>query len=225
MARSDLLAYLVSSAEAVRVPHPIRVAVDGPDAAGKTVLADELGQALASRGRSVIRASVDGFHRPRAERSRRGPESPESYYEDSFDTIGIQESLLAPLGPGGDLCYRTALFDYREDRPVHSPLLEAPRDAILVFDGVFLLRRELRRHWDYAVFVDARFEVTLQRALRRDVGLFGSTAEVERRYRERYIPGQRLYYARANPQARADVVVVNDDPSVPTWQTRGRAQR
>jgi uridine kinase len=84
MARSDLLAYLVSSVEAIRLPHPIRVAVDGPDAAGKTVLADELGEALVARGRAVIRASVDGFHRPR-ERYRRGPDSPEGYYEDSFD--------------------------------------------------------------------------------------------------------------------------------------------
>jgi uridine kinase len=224
MARSDLLAFLVSSVEAIAVPHPVRVAVDGPDAAGKTVLADELGHALAGKGRSVIRASTDSFHRPREERYRRGPLSPEGYYEDSFDIAGIHDSLLAPLGPDGDLRYRTALFDHLEDRPVLRPLLEARRDAILIFDGVFLLRPELLPHWDYAVFVDARFDVTLQRALHRDVELLGSAAEVERRSQRRYIPGQQLYYVRANPHARADVVVVNDDPSVPSWRFDDRGE-
>jgi hypothetical protein len=41
-------------------------------------------------------------------------------------------------------------------------------------------------------------------------------AEVERRYRQRYIPGQQLYFAEANPAGAADVVLVNDDPARPT---------
>jgi len=49
----------------------VRTAIDGPDAAGKTTLADELAVALRERGRDVIRASIDGFHRPRRERYRR----------------------------------------------------------------------------------------------------------------------------------------------------------
>src|SRR5437763_3560056 len=84
-ARAAVVAELVETIAAVCRPHPVRVAIDGPDAAGKTTLADELAAGLRGRGREAIRASIDGFHRPRAARYRRGPDSPEGYYEDSFD--------------------------------------------------------------------------------------------------------------------------------------------
>ncbi len=38
----------------VRRPHPVRVAIDGADAAGKTTLADELVKPLEARGRTAI---------------------------------------------------------------------------------------------------------------------------------------------------------------------------
>jgi len=55
--------------------NPVRV--DGRTASGKTTFADELGVVVAQRNREVIRTSIDGFHRPRAERYARGRYSPE----------------------------------------------------------------------------------------------------------------------------------------------------
>ena len=215
LSRGELLIRLRERIGAVCVDHPVRVALDGPDAAGKTVLADELAAVMRAAGAGVIRASGDGFHRPRAERHVRGPDSPEGYYRDSFDHEALLESLLEPLGPGGSRVYRAACFDLVQDRPSHPEPLRAPDDAALLFDGVFLLRPELRDAWDLRVFVTASFEVTLRRALRRDVQVFGSAVEVERRYRTRYIPGQQLYFAEARPELVADVVVINDDPAAP----------
>jgi len=43
---------------------------------------------------------------------------------------------------------------------------------------------------------------------------------VERRWRERYIPSQQLYFAAARPTDRAHIVVRNDDPLSPAWQSR-----
>ena len=99
----------------------------------------------------AIRASVDGFHHPRALRYRRGPDSPEGYYLDSFDYASLRRCLLAPLGPGGDRRYRPATFDHRTESPTEAPGQFAPADAVLLFDGVFLLRPELGGCWDYAV--------------------------------------------------------------------------
>src|ERR671936_3199905 len=84
---------LANRIETVRRPHPVRVAIDGVDAAGKTTLADELAAVLRGRGREVIRASIDGFLRPRAERYRRGELSPEGYYHDSFDYAALRETI------------------------------------------------------------------------------------------------------------------------------------
>jgi len=40
--------------------------------------------------------------------------------------------------------------------------------------------------------------------------------EVLHRYAVRYMPGQRLYYGRAHPQEKADVVIDNEDPDHPS---------
>jgi len=85
MTRAEILEQLAASIAAVRLDHPTRVAIDGVDGSGTTTLADELVKPLRRAGREVIRASVDGFHHPRAVRYTRGPDSPEGYYLDSFD--------------------------------------------------------------------------------------------------------------------------------------------
>ncbi len=98
--------------------------------------------------------------------------------------------------------------------------VRAAADAVLLFDGVFLLRPELREEWDLAIFVRVEPGESLRRALERDVELFGSREEVERRYRTRYLPGQRIYLDEVRPLAAADLVVVNDEPAAPELSAR-----
>lgn len=215
MSREELVHALARAIDAIVVAHPVRVGIDGPDAAGKTTLAGELAEALRIGGRKVVRASIDGFHRPRAERYAKGPNSPIGYFEDSFDYTALRDVLLDPLGPSGDGRYRTQVFDFKTDQPTDQADQEADRHAVLIFDGVFLLRAELRAHWDYSIFVEAPFDETLRRAIDRDAELMGGTEEVRRRYRERYIPGQELYFAAARPDELADVIVHNSDPQQP----------
>jgi uridine kinase len=151
-----------------RAACPLRVAIDGPDAAGKTTLADEVAALLAASGRPVIRASIDGFHRPRAERYWRGRASPEGYHLDSFDHEALRNELLEPLGPDGDRWYRTAVFDVRSDSPRADQPLLAPSDAVLLFDGVFLLRPELNTFWDLRFFMHVELEEALRRGCQHD---------------------------------------------------------
>ena len=79
------------------------------------MLADELATSLRGRGRAVIRASIEGFLRPRIERYRRGPESAQGCYEDSFDYDRLRVELLRPLGESGSRLYRTEIYDRRTD--------------------------------------------------------------------------------------------------------------
>ena len=216
--RGELLEYVAASIGSVRAEHPARIAIDGPDAAGKTTLADELAVVLRARGIEVIRASIDGFHLPRARRYRRGQYSAEGCYFDTFDYDALRRVLLDPLGPHGDRRIRRAVFDHRTDTALSQPAVTAPEHAVLLFDGVFLLRPELVDQWDMRIFVSVAFEEALGRARSRDQALFGSVAEVERRYRERYIPAQQLYLAAANPTQHADIIVYNDEPQRPRWE-------
>lgn len=69
-----------------------------------------------------------------------------------------------------------------------SPAVTTARaDAVLVFDGVFLMRRELIDRWDLRIFVSTALEKTVARAVIRERRV-SSPVEVERPWRERYIP-------------------------------------
>jgi uridine kinase len=196
----------------------VLVGVDGPDAAGKTRWADALAGALTV---PVVRASVDGFHRPRRVRHRRGALSPEGYYRDSFDQEALERELLRPFATGArDV--RTAVFDHTRDAPAVVECNGVPEVAALVVDGVFLLRPELRDWWTLSVYLHVPEAVTLARGRQRDVPLLGTPEVVEHRYRARYLPGQALYRAEADPHAGADVVLDNSNPAAPVvlaWRT------
>lgn len=168
MKRPEFIAYLVSQIDRVVREHPVRVGIDGVDGVGKTMLADDLVEPLENVGRVVIRSSIDGFHNPRSIRYRRGRNSPEGYFRDSFDHGSLVSNLLSPLGPGGDLRYRRAVFDYPVDSEVSSPSVTADPASVLLFDGVFLHRPELRSYWDVSIFLKAPFEVTARRLADRD---------------------------------------------------------
>jgi uridine kinase len=102
MTGAEVVEILADLIDSVRVDWRTRVAVDGPDAAGKTTLCDSVASNLRLRGRTVLRATVDDFQRPRAQRYHRGKYSSEGYYRDSFDYAALKRLLLDPLGPGGD---------------------------------------------------------------------------------------------------------------------------
>jgi uridine kinase len=215
MERRELIETLASAIVELERSHPVRVAIDGVDASGKTTLANELAPSVEALGRPVIRASIDDFHNPAAARMRRGMASPAGYFYDSFDHCALIESLLQPLGPGGSLEFRRAVFDHRADQPAQAPLERAQPNAILIFDGVFLLRPELRGHFEFSIFLRVDFTITVARAEDRDLDLFGNVEEIRRRYQERYIPGQRLYLEHVQPERFASVVIDNNDPFRP----------
>ncbi len=102
-----MLETLARTLASVSRAHPIRVAIDGVDAAGKTTLADELVSPMRALGRTVIRASVDDFHNPReiryANRLRRGvlPEStaPKPSVTRRFGACGVRSYSAPSLRP------------------------------------------------------------------------------------------------------------------------------
>ncbi|MGH8794238.1 MAG: uridine kinase [Stackebrandtia sp.] len=189
----------------------VLVGVDGPDAAGKTTLADALADAVDG---PVLRASIDDFHQPHEVRRRRGGLSAEGYYRDAFDYLALRGECLIPFRDGASKA-RTAKYDLRAESACDARAVEIPRRAVLVVDGVFLLREQLRDMWTLSVYLRLSPEETLRRATRRDLELFGSSEEIERRYHARYLPGQELYRAEADPEAAAHVVVDNERPDAP----------
>src|SRR6185437_14374543 len=121
-------------------------------------LADELALVLRTRGCDVIRATIDDFLFPRAQRYPRGEYSAEGCYFDTHDYDALNRVLLGPLGPGGDRRFRPAVYDRVADTALSSPVTTASADAVLLFDGVFLMRPELVNRWELRIFVSTAFE-------------------------------------------------------------------
>jgi uridine kinase len=183
------------------------IAVDGVDGAGKTVFGDALADALTSAGRRVIRASVDGFHQPRSRRYRRGRSSADGFFLDSYDYSALRMALLDPLRPGGTGRYRRAVFDHETDRPVAEIWHQAEPDSVLVLDGIFLHRQELRHYWDFSIFLRVDFTVSMPRL----AGRTGCSPDPNAASNRRYVEGQRRYLAECDPEQHATVVVDNND--------------
>jgi uridine kinase len=80
------------------------------------------------------------------------------------------------------------------------------------------MRPELIDRWDLRVFVSTALEKTVDRAVTRERRV-SSRADVERRWRERYIPAQEFYFAAVRPTDQVDIVVHNDEPQQPVWET------
>lgn len=218
--RAVVLDDLASLIAGVRMDRPVRVAIDGRTASGKTTLADELAKALGKTGRQIIRTSIDAFHRPRVERYARGRHSAEGYYYDARDLPAINALLLSPLGPGGDLRYRTASHDLESDRLVEQEPQTASSDAILIVDGTFLQRLELRDGWDLAIFVESTEQVSEQRGVDRDAGRLGGADATRQLYAVRYKPAFDLYESLCAPASIADAVFGNDDFAHPVLKVR-----
>ncbi|MGH3763227.1 uridine kinase [Actinophytocola sp.] len=210
--RAELLSVLAGE---IRTRAARRVAVDGVDGAGKTHFADELARELTERGAEVVRASVDGFHHPPAIRHRRGRGSPEGYFRDSYDYPRVIELLLAPLGPGGSGRHVRAVYDVHAESPVAVVPRTAGPGAILLLDGIFAHRDELAGFWDYSVWLDVPFAVSIPRGAARGYGDPDPDAELNRRY----LGGQRLYLAECDPRSRATVVIDNTDLANPVRVT------
>ena len=177
------------------------VAIDGVDGAGKTRFADDLAARLEADGQIAVRVGIDGFHNPRAVRYARGKDSPEGFYRDSYDLDALRTWLLFPARIGKP--FKTAVFNHRRDRPVAVNPLIVPLPAVLVFDGLFLNRDELRDEWDLSIFLDVPFEVSYARMAARD----GSDPNPEAPANRRYFEGQKLYFKESRPHRSADVVI------------------
>ena len=163
MRREDLLAYLTNEIVGRKSEdRPLRVAIDGRGASGKTALADELASTIRFGNPllEILRPSVDGFHHSRERRYRQGEYSASGYYEDAYDYQTLIDHLLEPLsGTTFPVFCRQVSRDVRTDMADSAAPASVSANAILLFDGLFLFRRELNSYWDFRVLLEDRKSV------------------------------------------------------------------
>jgi len=165
----------------------VLVGVDGIAGAGQARFADELGDAVRATGHHVFRASLEGFHRPRAELARIEGDAAR-LYRDSYDYSVFRRILIDPFRLGVGAGFVTAAWDAERDVAIEPRWRTGPHDAVLIVDGAWLLRNELAGLWNYTLWLDTGVEPD---------------------------EASTLYLADARPRAAATAIMDVSDPDVP----------
>ena len=185
-------------AAALRLEHPVRVAIDAPPWSGLGLSA-LLVEALTAWSRSAVVVRVADYLRPASLRLERGRDDPDTFYEDWIHVAALRREVLEPSGPGGSGRVLPSLWDAARDRASRADYVALPADAVVVVDGWFLLRGELP--------FDLTVHVHLSAAARaRRVPVVDAARE---------LPAYDRYDAEAGPGEHADIVVRADDPQRP----------
>jgi uridine kinase len=189
-----------------RLPLPL-VGISGIDGSGKSRLAKRLAAQVSQRGIRVALVELENWHNPPSVRFGGAPPG-HHFFQHGLRFAELLARLVTPLRKNGEV---TLTFDaLRADEQVARQKTIAYSDAdIILFEGIFLFRREMRPIFDLAVWVDCSFETALRRALSRNQeGL--SEQEIVRDYENIYFPAQRFHMQRDNPRESADVIIENE---------------
>lgn len=185
------------------------VAIDGVDGAGTTDFAADLVEQLKKVGHAAFHAKVDDFHATRDRRYAQGEASGAGRYRDSYDYSVLRRVLVDPFRMGGSTGFVAAHWDWRREQPIQPKWLTAPEDAILVINGVFLQRPELRGLWNYTVWLDVPPKEAWARLVESDPLAHDETAWA------RSEGGQKLYFKEVKPRELANAIIDNRDPDQP----------
>lgn len=222
--RNRMLAEIAAHITRIDAPR-VMIGVDGRSGVGKSTFADELAGVLQAQGSSTLRSTTDLFHRPRHERMRRGPTSPDGYYLDSHQLTVITDGLLVPFREGASSVTASA-FDEPSDT-TRTLVANVGERAVLIFDGLFVHRPELRPFWNLTITLvadrrcDAAWLDYLEANLPADPT--ERAEEIDRRLQRarwpRYREGWRRYVDSLPPDG-VDLVIDNEDFSNPSILAR-----
>ena len=186
MSQSEFAAYI---AQRIRTDYsqsrtPQLIALSGPDCAGKSTLAVDVREQLNRLGLDITLLSIDAFLIPRSLRTSNASE-PIAYFENAFDYAALGQTL--------------------ETTKSGSSSVSSNSPEIVLVEGVFLLRSELRHWWDLTIWIDVDTSVIMDRALKRDKDYFGDEGTVRHVYQNRCLPAQGYHIRRDLPKQSADI--------------------
>lgn len=183
------------------------VAVSGIDASGKGYVAERLAARVEAAGLRVALTGLDGWLNLPAVRF--DPARPaEHFYRHAFRFDEMFERLILPLRDRRSIRLEADFAE--ETAPAYRKHVYAFEDVdVVLLEGIYLLRPDFRPRYDLAIWIDCTFETAVERAIARgQEGL--PPEETARAFRTIYLPAQEIHFARDDPKASADLLVVND---------------
>jgi uridine kinase len=209
----DQLAQFVAAIAARRAEVPadraLLVGISGIDASGKGFITEKIAKRLQELGWCVATINADDWlNLPEVCLSQ--PKPAEHFYEHAMRFDEMFDQLIVPLKENRAVSFVADCADAKGNRRKHS--YEFRRIDIVLLEGIFLLKRAYREHFDLTAWVECPFDIALERAIERgQEGL--PPAETIRAFTTIYFPAQRIHFARDNPQGAADFIIQNEKAS------------
>lgn len=203
---NDVVDMILRSRRDIPPDRSLLAAISGIDGCGKGYLTANLHDRLAGPLK-VAAVGIDGWLNLPGKRF--DPQNlAEHFYRNGLRLDDMFEQFALPLKARRschiemDFAEETATA-YRKQRYDFDDI-----DVVLL-EGVYLLKRQYRPHFDLAFWIDCTFETALERALARGQEHL-ARAETIRAYQTIYFPAQKIHFERDEPRASASAVVVND---------------
>jgi len=175
--------------------------IDGLGGAGKTTVAERIQLEFVD---SVL-LHIDDFIHPKSIRYAEGLEPWKAYYFEQWRYSYLIGEILEPIRKGKPVHKKIEVYNKINDS-YDEKWIDLPVGGMLLIEGVFLQRAELRDYFDHVIFIDIDKEIRLQRVLERD-SYIGSQQEILNKYNDRYFPAEEEYIRENNPVILADFVI------------------
>jgi uridine kinase len=185
----------------------VLAAITGIDGCGKGYVTARVVDDLGRAGLRAEALSIDGWlNLPRVRFNLTHPA--EHFYRHALRFDEMFSQLVLPLRARRSLSLEA---DYTEETAseFRRHRYEFEDLDVIVLEGIYLLKRDLRHHYDISFWVECSFETALERAVSRaQEGL--SPDETVRAYRTIYFPAQEIHLERDEPRGAATGIIEND---------------
>jgi uridine kinase len=204
---NEVVARIVQQRSVIPEGRSLLVGVSGIDGSGKGYIAKQIEARL---GQHLIAAANinadDWLNLPEKRFNMIKPA--EHFYGNAIRFDELFAKLLLPLKE-----QRSAnlVADCTEEtaRNYSKQTYSFKNVGVVLVEGIFLFKRELRSLFDLTIWVQCSFPTAMARALTRaQEGL--PPAETIRAYETIYFPAQKIHFARDNPRETVDLFLDND---------------
>jgi uridine kinase len=173
------------------------VGIDGLGGSGKSTLTERIRHQLETTQLTVTIVHNDDFYFPSAIRSKLSPQLKPIGAD--FDWIRLRDQVLVPLRSNQIADY--VRYDWPSDRLAECH--EIQPHGIVLIEGVYSTRAELRDLYDYRIWVDCPSELRLSRGVARDRTVALSL------WVDEWMPAEERYYNEHRPDTFAHVMVIS----------------
>ena len=178
--------------------------INGIDGSGKTEFAKNFKKFLLSQKINAQIIHIDDFCNSKSIRHSGNDQVYNCFYK-TFKIDYIVKNLLIPIQENSDFTTDLTLLDLDTDKYEIKKKYTCDKRTIIIFEGVYLFRKEFISYIDYKIFLDISLNECIKRVKSRD------GKDIIKKLNKKYLPAQCKYMKEFLPLEIADMIVNNFD--------------